>query len=300
MLLTIFQIIVIQLILPIFLMISLWKEKSKSKLEWIVQMTSTTLVTFWIFQSGRWDWIGYYLRYLLLILLIFAIYLSWKKVRHKTFRLSFNRKEKFNLGINVFLIIIFGMYNMFVLTSYTVQEETVELSFPLRENTYYVGQGGSHTQMNYHHAYQSQQYALDVVALNSFGIRASGLYPEDLSKYEIYGDALYSPCTGEVIESRRELVDLTPPDTNPDQPEGNYVAISCDNNDAIVYIAHMKQNSMEVNEGDTVQDGQYIGAVGNSGNTTEPHLHIHAEQDGAGVPIRFDGEFLTRNRLIRN
>ncbi|MGI9182408.1 MAG: hypothetical protein ACR2H9_18165 [Longimicrobiaceae bacterium] len=51
----------------------------------------------------------------------------------------------------------------------------------------------------------------------------------------------------------------------------------------------------------------WLGRVGNSGNTTQPHLHIHGERggtatsilDGEGVPIRFDGHFLVRNSLVR-
>ncbi|MEK5272086.1 M23 family metallopeptidase [Aeribacillus sp. FSL K6-8394] len=54
-----------------------------------------------------------------------------------------------------------------------------------------------------------------------------------------------------------------------------------------------------VNKGAKVQEGQQIGNVGNSGNTTEPHLHIHAERDGREVPIRFNGRFLVRNQLVR-
>ncbi|TMZ49982.1 M23 family metallopeptidase, partial [Klebsiella pneumoniae] len=52
-------------------------------------------------------------------------------------------------------------------------------------------------------------------------------------------------------------------------------------------------------EGDVVREGQLLGTVGNSGNTSEPHLHIHAEKDGEGVPIRFGGRFLVRNNLMR-
>jgi hypothetical protein len=45
-----------------------------------------------------------------------------------------------------------------------------------------------------------------------------------------------------------------------------------------------------------------IGRVGNSGNTTEPHLHIHATDPGTGraVPITFHGRSLTRNSLFRS
>jgi murein DD-endopeptidase MepM/ murein hydrolase activator NlpD len=61
----------------------------------------------------------------------------------------------------------------------------------------------------------------------------------------------------------------------------------------------MQQGSVAVAEGDVVREGQLLGTVGNSGNTSEPHLHIHAEKDGEGVPIRFGGRFLVRNNLMR-
>src|SRR5699024_12363154 len=83
---------------------------------------------------------------------------------------------------------------------------------------------------------------------------------------------------------------------DPEHATGNYVALGCE--DAIIYIAHMKENSVKVSEGEAVQEGQQIGLVGNSGNTSEPHLHIHAEKDGIGIPLRFDGKFFVRNYLV--
>ena len=61
--------------------------------------------------------------------------------------------------------------------------------------------------------------------------------------------------------------------------------------------------SLEIKAGDRVFAGQRIAKVGNSGNTTEPHLHIHAVRKntgdhlftGKGVPITFDGHFFVRN-----
>ena len=87
---------------------------------------------------------------------------------------------------------------------------------------------------------------------------------------------------------------------------GNYVLIECQNTE--ILLAHMKEGSVLVAEGDTAEEGQEIGAVGNSGNSTQPHLHIHAERggtsgrilDGHGVPMTFDGRFLIRNDLIRD
>ena len=61
----------------------------------------------------------------------------------------------------------------------------------------------------------------------------------------------------------------------------------------------MKIDSVVVAQGDKVTTGQILGKVGNSGNTSEPHLHIHAEKDGKGVPITFNDRFLVRNSLVR-
>src|SRR5699024_1782179 len=119
--------------------------------------------------------------------------------------------------------------------------------------------------------------------------------------YHIFGDTIYSPCVGEVQEIRDYMPDLIPPETNPALPEGNYVSLTCDHidQDTMIYLAHMQENSIEVEPGDKVDTGESLGKVGNSGNTTEPHLHIHAEKNGVGVPIEYDGRFLVRNSLVR-
>lgn len=153
--------------------------------------------------------------------------------------------------------------------------------------------------MNYHSAHPAQRYALDILRLNRLGTRAKGLYPKKLTQYEIFEDPVYSPCTGKVIEVRDDLPDLTPPQRDPENPEGNHVTLTCDGDDARLLLAHLKRGSVSVKKGATVKEGQIIGRVGNSGNTSEPHLHIHAERDGAGVPLRFDGQLLVRNALVR-
>jgi len=61
----------------------------------------------------------------------------------------------------------------------------------------------------------------------------------------------------------------------------------------------MQKGSVTVTQDATVTVGQKVGKVGNSGNTTEPHLHIHAEKDGVGIPIQFNKRFLVRNSLVR-
>lgn len=296
---SILYLIAILFVVPFIFLLSLWKGKFSSKLEWLMHGLFTMLFMIWIFFAGAWDWVGFYFRYAWIILLLVAIFLSWKKVRSLPFRIPFNKGQIFSMGISVVLILLFTLYNSFVFSSYFTKDDPIELSFPLKDGAYYVGHGGNHVQMNYHNAYESQKYALDIAKLNTLGTRANGIYPKEFDKYAIYGAPLYSPCDGEVLEARNHLPDQVPPKSDPDNAFGNYIALKCVNSQATIYIAHMQKDSLVVNEGKLIHAGDKIGAVGNSGNTSEPHLHIHAEKDGKGVPIHFEGKFLVRNNVVR-
>ncbi|MFT9819863.1 M23 family metallopeptidase [Lysinibacillus sp. NPDC056185] len=298
--LPIFYSIGMLIVLPASFIISLWKAAFKSKLEWLLDSLVTATLIVWLFQAGNWGWVGYYVRFLWLALLIVTFIFSWKRVRNLPFTTKYTLSQKFSIGIYIVLILVFGTYNALVVKSYTVTEKGIELSFPLKDGTYYVGQGGNQVLMNYHQAYPGQKYALDILKLNTLGTRASGLYPEQLDKYQIFADDLYSPCNGKVVNIQNDLPDLTPPKSNPENPEGNHVTLSCENHNATVLLAHMKKGSVVVAQGDKVTTGQILGKVGNSGNTSEPHLHIHAEKDGKGVPITFNDRFLVRNSLVRS
>jgi hypothetical protein len=156
-----------------------------------------------------------------------------------------------------------------------------------------------------HHASPSQKYALDIVRLNGVGSRAAGVYPSRLDRYAIFGSGVCSPCAGVVAEVVGDLPDLEPGHMDRCNLAGNYVMIKHDDADISVILAHLMRNSLTVQPGDRVRAGQLLGKVGNSGNTSEPHLHIHAKRggtsviDGVGVPIRFDGRWLARNSVVR-
>lgn len=292
--------VALSIILPLGFIASLSFVKLKTKFEWLLEALSTSFLVVWIVQSGPWSWFGHYFRYILLVLLFVAIVFSWRKVRKLPFKMSYTNNQKFSIVVYGFLVLIFGLYNVFILTSYSTNDPALALDFPLTEGTYYVGQGGNHVQMNYHQEYEPQKYALDILALNSFGTRAKGLYPKELEKYEIYGHPITSPCNGVVVEAEDGLTDLQPPEADPKNATGNYVALTCESaEDTVVYLAHMQEGSVAVEEGMHVEVGQLLGKVGNTGNTSEPHLHIHAEKAGVGVPLIFNDRFLVRNHVIR-
>ena len=161
--------------------------------------------------------------------------------------------------------------------------------------------------LNYHHSNEAQAYAVDIVALNAAGLHARGLMPTDLDRYAVFGRDVHSPCTGTVVETRDGLADLVPPATDRENPAGNHVVLRCTGTTPTVdvLLAHLQRGSVAVEPGAPVSAGRLLGRVGNTGNTSEPHLHVHAVLtgsggvlDGEGVPVSFDGRFLVRNSLV--
>jgi murein DD-endopeptidase MepM/ murein hydrolase activator NlpD len=73
---------------------------------------------------------------------------------------------------------------------------------------------------------------------------------------------------------------------------GNHVIIDIGGG-YYAFYAHLKPGSLKVKLGDKVTRGQVVGLVGNSGNSTEPHLHFHISDGNSplgseGVPYRLD------------
>lgn len=59
-----------------------------------------------------------------------------------------------------------------------------------------------------------------------------------------------------------------------EEADGNHIVLDLGGGKYALY-AHLKPGSVKVREGDTVKRGQVMAQVGNTGNTTAPHLHFH-------------------------
>lgn len=81
--------------------------------------------------------------------------------------------------------------------------------------------------------------------------------------------------------------------TGPGRVVGNHVVL--DLGDGVyALLAHLRRRSALVKRGDLVRAGQALAACGNSGNSSEPHLHFQLMDRpgtllGAGVPFTFPG-----------
>jgi murein DD-endopeptidase MepM/ murein hydrolase activator NlpD len=117
--------------------------------------------------------------------------------------------------------------------------------------------------------------------------------------YLAYDAPLLAVADGTVAAVVFDKKDATPQVITPDQSfeelGGNYVIIDIGDGNFAFY-AHMLLGSASVKVGDKVTRGQVIGRLGNSGNTTEAHLHFHVTR--APVPLSADNVPFEIDRFI--
>lgn len=292
-----FFVFLMQIIIPLLLIIWLYKGKNKCKLDFITKVSLTCLYVILVYFVGFWCVSSFYLKFIFISALIIALVYSCKKSRGLPLYIRKTIWGWSKAAISYLLLILVIAQTISVAVGYTYKaNDVIDLEFPLRGGTYYVVQGGNSRIINYHNTYPVITFAVDIVKLNKFGYRANGLYPNNPQEYEIFGETIYSPCEGKVLYASDNMPDQNPPEKDNINIGGNYVVIEYKG--VQIFLCHMMKGSILVKEGDFVKTGQPIGRVGNSGNTTEPHLHIHAVADSVGIPIVFNNQFLKRNNLF--
>jgi hypothetical protein len=278
-----------------------------SRMELIIKLIIVGCYIVWIVITGNWPYLSLYARYLLFLFFLIVAVLS-------LFSVASLRQYPPNttfIALNVIITLPFVLLVVWAFKSMTYPKPAVQLQFPLTQGTYYVARGGSNWSLNGHGGGDSpQHYAVDILAINKLGMRANGLYPRDLNAYVIYGKVVYSPCDGEVLRVQDGLPDNIPSETDRLHPPGNHIWLRMDG-DVYVLLGHLMNGSVLVKPGDRINRGTRVGKVGNSGNTSEPHLHVHAMRllhaksveseyllgNGDAIPLLFGGRFLTRNQL---
>jgi hypothetical protein len=147
-----------------------------------------------------------------------------------------------------------------------------------------VAWGGDNLAVNYHAAYPDQRWAYDLVVDPSF----TG--SERLEDYGCWGVPVLAPAAGRVVKAQDGLPDERPGSVSNNllTPSGNHVVIELPTG-TYLEIAHLQRGSVSVKHEDRVEEGQIIGRCGNSGNTSEPHIHIHHQRQhpdfGKGILI---------------
>jgi murein DD-endopeptidase MepM/ murein hydrolase activator NlpD len=140
-----------------------------------------------------------------------------------------------------------------------------------------------------------ERYAIDWVVVDDDAHRAIGPIDANAS-YLAYGREIVAVADGTVSRTRDGMPQGTPPHNPPGQTvetaAGNYIMQDIGGGHYAFY-AHLQPGSLRVHEGDHVTRGQVIGLLGNSGNSSEAHLHFHVSDANdplmsEGVPFVFD------------
>jgi murein DD-endopeptidase MepM/ murein hydrolase activator NlpD len=142
-------------------------------------------------------------------------------------------------------------------------------------NEWFVVWGGDSKDLNYHVVNPAQKYAFDFVMIDATGksFENAGEQNED---YYCFGEILIAPCAGEVVFTADGVKDNKPKVMDTENLFGNMVIIKTANNE-FLYFCHFKQNSIAVRQGQKVKQGQRLGLCGNSGRSSEAHLHFHIQ-----------------------
>ena len=167
---------------------------------------------------------------------------------------------------------------------------TTHLSLPFK-GEWTVVWGGDTKELNYHVESVAQKNAFDILITDTKGSSHTG-NGQNNTDYYAFGKELYAPCDGEVVAVVDGVRDNVPGKMNPIYIPGNTVVIKTANNE-YVFFAHFKQHSIVVKEGQQVKSGQLLGLCGNSGNSSEPHIHFHLQNTddmttATGIKSYFD------------
>jgi len=289
----VWNILFVTIILPLVTIALLGRRPRRPLAGWLATLVLATGLTGFSVLAAPWGWFGVPLRFVIVLLFAVALGMSLRRSPQP----DATPTSPFRILLMMLIGLFFGSTAVGVLLAYNVPAGAIDVGFPLTGGTYIVGQGGSGPAANYHAQEPAQRYAVDVMKLNRAGMRARGLYPDDAQAYEIFGHPVVSPCDGTVIAAVDAFPDASRISLDTKNPVGNHVVVRC--GDVDVTLAHFQRGSVAVRSGTHVTRGTLLGRVGNSGNSTEPHLHIHAERNGAGVPLLFDGRWLVRNTIIR-
>jgi murein DD-endopeptidase MepM/ murein hydrolase activator NlpD len=137
----------------------------------------------------------------------------------------------------------------------------------------------------------AQRFAIDWVKVGDDGQTYHG-DKLDNKNYYAYGVNAYAVADGVVTEVKDGIPQNVPGEKSRAVPitletvGGNHVIIDIGNG-CFAFYAHLQPGSLRVKLGDKVRRGQVVGLVGNSGNSTEPHLHFHVSN--ASSPLGSEG-----------
>jgi murein DD-endopeptidase MepM/ murein hydrolase activator NlpD len=144
----------------------------------------------------------------------------------------------------------------------------------------------------------AQRFAIDWVQLNAARDATHDGDGKQNKNYSAWGKKALAVADATVVAVKDGIPENVPGIASRAVPitldtvGGNYVVLDLGGK-RYAFYGHLQPKSLRVKAGERVKRGQVLGLVGNSGNSTEPHLHFHVADAPAplgaeGQPYAFD------------
>jgi Peptidase family M23 len=172
------------------------------------------------------------------------------------------------------------------------------LGAPLREGLWFAHNGpGNHRSahwgsvlVDHGRARIPQRFAIDFIGLDPNGRAVRGDFQKSVNEDWIgFGADVIAVADGVVQAMRDGVPDnqamgepLPPASPSADATYGNYVILSLGGG-RFAHYAHLQRGSVAVKSGERIRAGQFLGRLGNSGNTNAPHLHFNVTDTASPV-----------------
>ncbi|SHL19925.1 Peptidase family M23 [Chitinophaga jiangningensis] len=291
----------ITLLLAFFSIRLIWKSGNRPLSASYSTLLAGLSLGVFLYLFGSWVYLTIYAGYAFGILLLLTLALIF--FRKKNWQLP--PVARWKVTLNLFFTGLLTVLSILYFTGTTGKPDVINLTFPFKKGNYFVLQGGKGLPTNlFHFSLRGAVYAMDIVKLNDFGGRANRIFSKKLNDYEIFGDTVYAPCNGRVVRAYGNNPDNIPPNMKRGPKNTNQVLLETPN--SYIFMGHLRMNSVIVHEGEEVVTGQPLACIGNSGFSTEPHLHIQVHFKQPGIPwylgyplyIHFNGKGYLMNEVI--
>jgi murein DD-endopeptidase MepM/ murein hydrolase activator NlpD len=159
--------------------------------------------------------------------------------------------------------------------------------------------GGRSALVSHHYPIPIVSDAVDFMRLDGEGRGYQG-DPKRADSWYGFGEPVLAPADGTVVSVSDVHPDEPIGEVGQRPPYGNHIVLDIGDGRYAV-LAHLQQGSARVNKGERVRAGQRIAAVGDSGRSLWPHLHIHVQkgpeldQQARTVPVVFRDVVLIRD-----
>lgn len=186
------------------------------------------------------------------------------------------------------------LYKVVHFYDYWIQDSTkIIYSLPVRGD-WLVANGGETPETSHSYDIINQRYALDFVLRQDILLYSDYTYLKP-ANFLSYGSSIFAPADGTVFLVQNSIPDseiIGEIDRYTYDFRGNFVVIKHSSNE-YSFLLHFIPGSISVAPGNQVKRGQFIGRCGNSGHSTQPHLHFHIQNTpifhyGKGLKVNFD------------